>query len=86
MAAKIQNDFYKIGIQFKIDYADAKENSKKFVIILPPRNFTILFSTQSFIKMNLIQFFPIQTILTISISYINVKIIIFFEFYFQENE
>ena len=43
MAAKIQNDCSKIGIQFKVEYADAKENSKKFVIILPPRNFTILF-------------------------------------------
>ena len=27
MAAKIQNDCYKIGIQFKVEYADAKENS-----------------------------------------------------------
>ena len=54
MAAKIQNDCYKIGIQFKVEYADAKENSKKFVIISPPWNCTILFffhfATQSFMK------------------------------------
>ena len=90
MAAKIQNDCYKIGIQFKVEYADAKENSKKFVIISPPWNCTILcfFSfCHSIIHENESNSISsIKTILKISISYIIVKIIIIFEFYFQENE
>ena len=84
MAAKIQNDCYKIGIQFKVEYADAKENSKKFVIISPPLFFSFCHSIIHENESNSIS--SIKTMMTISISYIIVKIIIIFEFYFQENE